>query len=82
MSLKDLLESGAERNRSGQTGRPERDSQRGIGKPQTCSARTTSRRIFKPQRGSIRFANRLVYLMVLGKDRVYKVFPVRRTQAV
>lgn len=51
MSLKDLLESGANHNRSGQTGRPERDSQRGSGKPQTCSARTTSRRIFKPQRG-------------------------------
>lgn len=78
MSLKDLLESGANI-----TVAVKLDDLREIrGKPQTCSARTTSRRIFKPQRGSIRFANRLVYLMVLGKDRVYKVFPVRRTQAV
>lgn len=78
MSLKDLLESGAN-----VTVAVKLDDLREILKEAAGSLKpVTSRRIFKPQRGSIRFANRLVYLMVLGKDRVYKVFPVRRTQAV
>ena len=76
MSLKDLLESGANI-----TVAVKLDDLREILKEAAGSLKPV-RQEPPPQSGYIRFANRLVYLMVLGKDRVYKVFPVRWTQTV
>ena len=80
MSLKDLLESGANI-----TVAVKLDDLREILKEAAGSLKPV-RQEPPPEeflsRKEVLSVLRLVYLMVLGKDRVYKVFPVRWTQTV